>query len=109
MEKLVYEENSNEIVNIEDIDEKNSNDEEGKYNDMKKSEMGENEERKEEIMREDKGEINEIKKLKENVYVENNEIDDEGKNFLGEENENEDRVEEIEKINDLGVNFYEIF
>lgn len=105
----MYEENSNEIVNIEDIDEKNSNDEEGKYNDMKKSEMGENEERKEEIMREDKGEINEIKKLKENVYVENNEIDDEGKNFLGEENENEDRVEEIEKINDLGVNFYEIF
>lgn len=105
----MYEENSNEIVNIEDIDEKNSNDEEGKYNDMKKSEMGENEERKEEIMREDKGEINEIKKLKENVYVENNEIDDEGKNFLGEENENEDRVEEIEKINDLGVNFFEIF
>lgn len=105
----MYEENSNEIVNIEDIDEKNSNDEEGKYNDMKKSEMGENEERKEEIMREDKGEINEIKKLKENGYVENNEIDDEGKNFLGEENENEDRVEEIEKINDLGVNFYEIF
>lgn len=105
----MYEENSNEIVNIEDIDEKNSNDEEGKYNDMKKSEMGENEERKEEIMREDKGEINEIKKLKENVYVENNEIDDEGKNFLGEEIENEDRVEEIEKINDLGVNFYEIF
>lgn len=104
----MYEENSNEIVNIEDIDEKNSNDEEGKYNDMKKSEMGENEERKEEIMREDKGEINEIKKLKENGYVENNEIDDEGKNFLG-ENENEDRVEEIEKINDLGVNFYEIF
>lgn len=105
----MYEENSNEIVNIEDIDEKNSNDEEGKYNDMKKSEMGENEERKEEIMREDKGEINEIKKLKENGYVENNEIDDKGKNFLGEENENEDRVEEIEKINDLGVNFYEIF
>lgn len=105
----MYEENSNKIVNIEDIDEKNSNDEEGKYNDMKKSEMGENEERKEEIMREDKGEINEIKKLKENGYVENNEIDDEGKNFLGEENENEDRVEEIEKINDLGVNFYEIF
>lgn len=105
----MYEVNSNEIVNIEDIDEKNSNDEEGKYNDMKKSEMGENEERKEEIMREDKGEINEIKKLKENGYVENNEIDDEGKNFLGEENENEDRVEEIEKINDLGVNFYEIF
>lgn len=105
----MYEENSNEIVNIEDIDEKNSNDEEGKYNDMKKSEMGENEERKEEIMREYKGEINEIKKLKENGYVENNEIDDEGKNFLGEENENEDRVEEIEKINDLGVNFYEIF
>lgn len=105
----MYEENSNEIVNIEDIDEKNSNDDEGKYNDMKKSEMGENEERKEEIMREDKGEINEIKKLKENGYVENNEIDDEGKNFLGEENENEDRVEEIEKINDLGVNFYEIF
>lgn len=105
----MYEENSNEIINIEDIDEKNSNDEEGKYNDMKKSEMGENEERKEEIMREDKGEINEIKKLKENGYVENNEIDDEGKNFLGEENENEDRVEEIEKINDLGVNFYEIF
>lgn len=105
----MYEENSNEIVNIDDIDEKNSNDEEGKYNDMKKSEMGENEERKEEIMREDKGEINEIKKLKENGYVENNEIDDEGKNFLGEENENEDRVEEIEKINDLGVNFYEIF
>lgn len=105
----MYEENSNEIVNIEDIDEKNSNDEEGKYNDMKKSEMGENEERKEEIMREDKGEINEIKKLKENGYVENNEIDDEGKNFLGEENEIEDRVEEIEKINDLGVNFYEIF
>lgn len=105
----MYEENSNEIVNIEDIDEKNSNDEEGKYNDMKKSEMGENEEKKEEIMREDKGEINEIKKLKENGYVENNEIDDEGKNFLGEENENEDRVEEIEKINDLGVNFYEIF
>lgn len=105
----MYEENSNEIVNIEDIDEKNSNDEEGKYNNMKKSEMGENEERKEEIMREDKGEINEIKKLKENGYVENNEIDDEGKNFLGEENENEDRVEEIEKINDLGVNFYEIF
>lgn len=105
----MYEENSNEIVNIEDIDEKNSNDEKGKYNDMKKSEMGENEERKEEIMREDKGEINEIKKLKENGYVENNEIDDEGKNFLGEENENEDRVEEIEKINDLGVNFYEIF
>lgn len=105
----MYEENSNEIVNIEDIDEKNSNDEEGKYNDMKKSEMGENEERKEEIMREDKGEINEIKKLKENGYVENNEIDDEGKNFLGEENENEDRVEEIEKINDLDVNFYEIF
>lgn len=105
----MYEENSNEIVNIEDIDEKNSNDDEGKYNDMKKSEMGENEERKEEIMREDKGEINEIKKLKENVYVENNEIDDEGKNFLGEENENEDRVEKIEKINDLGVNFYEIF
>lgn len=105
----MYEENSNEIVNIEDIDEKNSNDEEGKYNNMKKSEMGENEERKEEIMREDKGEINEIKKLKENGYVENNEIDDEGKNFLGEEIENEDRVEEIEKINDLGVNFYEIF
>lgn len=105
----MYEENSNEIVNIEDIDEKNCNDEEGKYNDMKKSEMGENEERKEEIMREDKGEINEIKKLKENGYVENNEIDDEGKNFLGEEIENEDRVEEIEKINDLGVNFYEIF
>lgn len=105
----MYEENSNEIVNIEDIDEKNSNDDEGKYNDMKKSEMGENEEKKEEIMREDKGEINEIKKLKENGYVENNEIDDEGKNFLGEENENEDRVEEIEKINDLGVNFYEIF
>lgn len=105
----MYEENSNEIVNIEDIDEKNSNDEEGKYNDMKKSEMGENEERKEEIMREDKGEINEIKKLKENGYVENNEIDDEGKKFLEEENENEDRVEEIEKINDLGVNFYEIF
>lgn len=105
----MYEENSNEIVNIEDIDEKNSNDDEGKYNDMKKSEMGENEERKEEIMREDKGEINEIKKLKENGYVENNEIDDEGKNFLGEENENEDRVEEIEKINDSGVNFYEIF
>lgn len=44
-EKLVYEENSNEIVNIEDIDEKNSNDDEGKYNDMKKSKMGENEER----------------------------------------------------------------
>lgn len=105
----MYEENSNEIVNIEDIDEKNSNDDEGKYNDMKKSEMGENEEKKEEIMREDKGEINEIKKLKENGYVENNEIDDKGKNFLGEENENEDRVEEIEKINDLGVNFYEIF
>lgn len=105
----MYEENSNEIVNIEDIDEKNSNDEEGKYNDMKKSEMGENEERKEEIMREDKGEINEIKKLKENGYVENNEIDDEGKKFLEEENENEDRMEEIEKINDLGVNFYEIF
>lgn len=105
----MYEENSNEIVKFEDIDEKNSNDEEGKYNNMKKSEMGENEERKEEIMREDKGEINEIKKLKENGYVENNEIDDEGKNFLGEENENEDRVEEIEKINDLGVNFYEIF
>lgn len=84
----MYEENSNEIVNIEDIDEKNSNDEEGKYNDMKKSEMGENEERKEEIMREDKGEINEIKKLKENGYVENNEIDDEGKKFLEEENEN---------------------
>lgn len=105
----MYEENSNEIVKFEYIDEKNSNDEEGKYNNMKKSEMGENEERKEEIMREDKGEINEIKKLKENGYVENNEIDDEGKNFLGEENENEDRVEEIEKINDLGVNFYEIF
>lgn len=105
----MYEENSNEIVNIEDIDEKNSNDDEGKYNNMKKSEMGENEERKEEIMREDKGEINEIKKLKENGYVENNEIDDEGKKFLEEENENEDRVEEIEKINDLGVNFYEIF
>lgn len=105
----MYEENSNEIVKFEDIDEKNSNDEEGKYNNMKKSEMGENEERKEEIMREDKGEINEIKKLKENGYVENNEIDDEWKNFLGKENENEDRVEEIEKINDLGVNFYEIF
>lgn len=71
--------------------------------------MGQNEERKEEIMREDKGEINEIKKLKENGYVENNEIDDEGKKFLEEENENEDRMEEIEKINDLGVNFYEIF
>lgn len=41
----MYEENSNEIVNIEDIDEKNSNDDEVKYNDMKNSKMGENEER----------------------------------------------------------------
>lgn len=101
-----HEDNSDVITNTEDIDEKNSNDKEDKYDDMKKSETGENEERKGEIIREDKVEINKIKKPKENGQVENNETDDGEKTFS--EEENEDGVEEIEKINDSGVNLNEI-